>query len=142
MKSNTKLYPNFPPIDKTVIMRGNKCESLDQMAHFRKTLLLSSNKVSRSVHGTERDRGQYRPTCDLRNHVTDVSMYAMTPAPPLMSEFKEYENGYAVLPAGGALIHGYRPKYCYCYRCKIMYDMYRRRDPGLSFWGCYPCHRW
>lgn len=36
----------------------------------------------------------------------------------------------------------YRPKYCWCLRCQLMFTMFRTGDPHLENWGNYPCfHR-
>ena len=33
----------------------------------------------------------------------------------------------------------YRPKYCWCLRCQLMFTMFRTGDPHLENWGNYPC---
>lgn len=33
----------------------------------------------------------------------------------------------------------YKPKYCWCLRCQLMFTMFRTGDPHLENWGNYPC---
>ena len=40
------------------------------------------------------------------------------------------------------LKHGsYRPKHCWCFRCQLMYSMFKAGDDRLAMWGNYPCFR-
>lgn len=58
-----------------------------------------------------------------------------TPEPDVVKHASQHE---VHLDADGIL---YKPKHCWCFRCQIMYGMYKNGDERLAMWGNYPCFR-
>ncbi|KAL4239430.1 hypothetical protein ACF0H5_000245 [Mactra antiquata] len=69
------------------------------------------------------------------DHVTLPRIPSATPEPDIVSLASQKDISYDV---DGNL---YKPKHCWCFRCQIMYSMYRNGDDRLAMWGNYPCFR-
>lgn len=72
---------------------------------------------------------------------TPTEIPTRTPEPDLFKEFSEFDDGTStpsLSPNSNSL---YRPRYCWCTRCQIMYNLYKNDDERLEEWGKYPCFK-
>ncbi|CAC5418559.1 unnamed protein product [Mytilus coruscus] len=102
----------------------------------RNTMMIKSER-SRSFDEMSRySEGEYT---DLSSTPTDIP--TRTPEPVLFKEFSEFEKGFAK-PLSPIRSNGsYQPRYCWCTRCQMMFNMYKTDDDRLETWGNYPCFK-
>ncbi|XP_063446696.1 uncharacterized protein LOC134726225 [Mytilus trossulus] len=118
---------------KTSLSDKDKTKTVKEKRH---TTMKKSGR-SRSFDEVSRySEGEYT---DLSSTPTDIP--TRTPEPVLFKEFSEFEKGFAK-PLSPMRSNGsYQPRYCWCTRCQMMFNMYKADDDRLETWGNYPCFK-
>ncbi|XP_076075874.1 uncharacterized protein LOC143046623 [Mytilus galloprovincialis] len=118
---------------KTSLSDKDKTKTVKEKRH---TTMKKSGR-SRSFDEVSRySEGEYT---DLSSTPTDIP--TRTPEPVLFKEFSEFEKGFAK-PLSPMRSNGsYQPRYCWCTRCQMMFNMYKADDNRLETWGNYPCFK-
>jgi len=104
----------------------------------------SSNKTAADAESCESNESDSSVTVlqDDDEETLSVSEEAMlpprTPEPEILKEYEEFEKNKAE-GSNDESMKSYRPRYCWCTRCQLMYRMFKDKDDELENWGNYPC---
>ncbi|CAG2230191.1 unnamed protein product [Mytilus edulis] len=118
---------------QTSLSDKDKTKTVKEKRH---TTMKKSGR-SRSFDEVSRySEGEYT---DLSSTPTDIP--TRTPEPVLFKEFTEFEKGFAKPLSPMRSNRSYQPRYCWCTRCQMMFNMYKADDDRLETWGNYPCFK-
>ncbi|XP_060584482.1 uncharacterized protein LOC132740574 [Ruditapes philippinarum] len=78
-------------------------------------------------------------TCKKDDDLELPRIPSVTPEPEEIKFAKQRRNSESIKEE---LQNGsYRPKHCWCFRCQLMFSMFKAGDDRLEMWGNYPCFR-
>ncbi|XP_045211372.1 uncharacterized protein LOC123562839 [Mercenaria mercenaria] len=118
------------------IQEGKKTEERKKSVLFRQYSTISAPKIISERQVIEKAVSKI----DATKEDDDLELPripSVTPEPleiRLASQCRDREAFNEKLKNGS-----YRPKRCWCFRCQLMYSMFKAGDDRLEMWGNYPC---
>ncbi|XP_069125705.1 uncharacterized protein [Argopecten irradians] len=137
--ANTMRYPPINNedlmLDDEETLQMNEGEELDGILQCQTPVV--SPVISDLDEDKKSEQDVVMPCLSRQDSIiSDVTLPPRTPEPEVMAEFS-----HGNVEGIQADAQSYKPRYCWCTRCKLMYRMYKDDDSVLESWGNYPCFK-